>query len=444
MSFYSKSTKKDIIMTNQDEEDSRNYNICRFCEKENISDEVGDHCHLTGKFRGPAHSKCNFIVTQDQNNFIPFVIHNFGNYDCQMFFKKLVDKKNSKVKFDIIPKTNEEYISVTYGCTRFIDSSRFQSSSLCALVKTVVDNSHKKLKDFKEENADNDEILKIVDEIVEEDKTIKDLKKDYPDKVRNLDEALLDFLGESNLKILQTGFPDKWKHLNKKLAYPYEYFKSIDDYQKTVENLEKEHFFSKLKNNCPGDEETERTMDFFKRFNIKNGEELKQLYLKNDVLLLACVFENFLKRSVNEIGINPLYCVSLPGYTWQCGLKYTGINLQTLQDKHMILLIENNIRGGVSNVMGDRDVTSDENKKKLYVDANNLYGQSMCQLLPDDEIEFDKNAKIEDILKTPIDSDNGCFIEVDLKYSDNMEEKTKHFPFAPVNKKIILKILVII
>ena len=44
------------------------------------------------------------------------------NYDCHMFFKKLVDKKNDKVEFEIIPKTNEEYISVIYGCIRFIDS----------------------------------------------------------------------------------------------------------------------------------------------------------------------------------------------------------------------------------------------------------------------------------------------------------------------------------
>ena len=58
-------------------------------------------------------------------------------------------------------------------------------------------------------------------------------------------------MGENDLKILKTGFPDKWKYLTKKLAYPYEYFNSIDDYQKSVDNLEKEHFFSKLKNNCP-------------------------------------------------------------------------------------------------------------------------------------------------------------------------------------------------
>ena len=60
-------------------------------------------------------------------------------------------------------------------------------------------------------------------------------------------------------------------------------------------------------------------MDIKKRFIIKNGEELTEIYLKSDVLLLACVFEKFIKVSVNEFDIHPLYCVSLPGYTWKCG-----------------------------------------------------------------------------------------------------------------------------
>ena len=96
MAFYFKNTKKDIIMTQEDEQDYKNNNIFQFCEKNIESDKVRDHCHLTGKYRGPAHSKCNINVTQDQSNFIPFIFHNFINYDCHMFFKKLVDKKMIK------------------------------------------------------------------------------------------------------------------------------------------------------------------------------------------------------------------------------------------------------------------------------------------------------------------------------------------------------------
>ena len=165
-------------------------------------------------------------------------------------------------------------MSVTYGCIRFIDSYRFLSSGLDSLVKTLVDNSHKTLKNLKKEIVNNDEILNIVNKIVEDDRTIEDLKKDYPNEIKNLEEALLDYMGENDLKILKTGFPDKWKYLTKKLAFPYEYFISIDDYQKPVDNLKKEYFFSKLKNKCPDDEEIERTMNIFKRFNNKNGEEL--------------------------------------------------------------------------------------------------------------------------------------------------------------------------
>ena len=384
MAFYFKNTKKDIIMTKEDEEKYKNNNLCRFCEKNIESDKVRDHCHLTGKYRGPSHNICNINVRQADSNFIPFAFHNFSNYDCHMFFKKLIDLKKDKVKFKIIPKLNEEYITVKYGCIRFIDSYRFLSESLDKLVK-------------------------------------------------NLDEDAF--------KILKREFPDKWQYLNKKLAYPYEYFNSIDDYKKPVDNLKKEDFFSKLKDDYPDDDEIERTKEIIKQFNIKNGGELTRLYCKSDVILLAYVFEKFIKVSNEEYNINPLYCVSLPGYTYQCALKYTNIKLQTLQDKDLILLIENNIRGGVSSVMGDRYVKSDENNKIIYADATNLYGHSMSQFLPYDEIEMwhghpDKYwTWLDIILNTPNDSEIGYFLEFDLKYPDDIKEKTRYFPFCPENKK---------
>ena len=57
-------------------------------------------------------------------------------------------------------------------------------------------------------------------------------------------DGLVKNLNEDDFKILKN---DKWQYLNKKLAYPYENFKSIDDYKKPVDNLTKEEFFSKLK-----------------------------------------------------------------------------------------------------------------------------------------------------------------------------------------------------
>ena len=108
--------------------------------------------------------------------------------------------------------------------------------------------------------------------------SIEDFKKDYPDKIIELEEALLDYMGENDLKKLKTGFPDKWKYLIRKLAYPYKFSNCIEEYQKAVDNLKKEDFFGNLKNNCTDDEKVERAKEIIKIFDIKNGEELTEIY----------------------------------------------------------------------------------------------------------------------------------------------------------------------
>ena len=75
----------------------------------------------------------------------------------------------------------------------------------------------------------------------------------------------------------------------------------------------------------------------------------------------------------------------------------------------MVLLIENNISGGTSSVMGDRYAKSDEIKKILYLDAALLYCHSMSQLLSVDEIKVERNVCSKKILNTPNDSDMGFF-----------------------------------
>ena len=131
-------------------------------------------------------------------------------------------------------------------------------------------------------------------------------------------------------------------------------------------------------------------------------------------------------------------------------MKYTDIKLQTLQEKDLIFILEDNIRGGSSSVMGDRYVKLDDNRKILCIDANNLYGWVMSQMLLYDEIEMWHGhpdlfmKKIEEILETPRDTDIGSFVKVELKYPDKIKEKTKNFPFTPESKICSKNDLVII
>ena len=92
--------------------------------------------------------------------------------------------------------------------------------------------------------------------------------------------------------------------------------------------------------------------------------------------------------------------------------------------------------------MGDRYVKSDDNKNLIFMDATNFYGNSMISPLPYDEDEMWHGHpdlymnKLEKILNTPDDIDTGYFVEVDLRYPDNIK-KTKNFPFCPGNEIIL-------
>ena len=91
--------------------------------------------------------------------------------------------------------------------------------------------------------------------------------------------------------------------------------------------------------------------------------------------------------------------------------------------------------------MGDRYVKSDKNKNILYVDCTNLYGHSMSQSLPYDDIKVEtENVCIEEILNTPDDSDIGYFLEVDLEYPNNIRVKLDTSPSA-LKRKLYLKMI---
>ena len=93
-----------IKMTDNDELTFQNAETCYACQEPLLDDDrVRDHCHLTGEYRGPAHSKCNLKMKTPM--FVPVLFHNLEGYDSHLFVKSLGGDVNC------IPKTDEKYIS---------------------------------------------------------------------------------------------------------------------------------------------------------------------------------------------------------------------------------------------------------------------------------------------------------------------------------------------
>ena len=183
--------------------------------------------------------------------------------------------------------------------------------------------------------------------------------------------------------------------------------------------IKKKDFWSTLNQAYAPQKEIDRTFEIIRKFNLKTSKDLTLFYSKCDVLLLADVFENFIKTSMRDYEIIPLYCYSLPGHTCKARFNYTKVKLDYIKESKLLLLLENNIRGRISSVMGDRYIKLDDNKKLLYIDANSVYGWAMSQYLPTgdfEEIDIQNEDEILNIISTADDNEIGYFIECDLQY----------------------------
>ncbi|XP_070163544.1 uncharacterized protein [Polyergus mexicanus] len=113
---------------------------CSICE---IPFELGDarvrdHCHLTGRYRGPINCNLNYKDTY----VIPVFFHNLSGYDAHFIIKDVANAFPGSV--EILPITKETYISFTKNVEdawdegwfgkrlklHFVDSFKFLSASL--------------------------------------------------------------------------------------------------------------------------------------------------------------------------------------------------------------------------------------------------------------------------------------------------------------------------
>uniref|UniRef100_A0ABD2VS85 DNA-directed DNA polymerase n=1 Tax=Trichogramma kaykai TaxID=54128 RepID=A0ABD2VS85_9HYME len=363
--------------------------ICHIC-KDGFDDErnikVRDHDHITGEFRGAAHSKCN--INYEDKRFVPVIFHTLSGYDSHLFIREVAMGFPGRVS--VLPQTKERYISFVKFVEdrkfsfRFIDSFKFMASSLDKLASYL-------------------DQLPILQKVFE---------KDYNETQINL--------------------------LKRKGVFPYEYVSSLEKLQDTtLPSIEE--FKSSLTDSDISAEDYEHAERVWDCFKISTLGEYSDLYLKTDVLLLAEVFENFRKTCHEAYELDPAHYYTTPGYSWDAMLLYTRVQLELLTDIDMLLFIEKGIRGGVSQCccryseannryMGNEYDPTKEDVYLMYYDINNLYGWAMVQSLPYGDFQWDDTP---DYLTLPEDSEHGYILEVDLEYPEEIHDSHKDLPLCP-------------
>lgn len=434
-----------LIMTEQDEKNFHNATVCHICckpfENENIDYEdpyanpdeveqkkkkkgqhkVRDHCHISGDYRGAAHSSCNLKWRVGKNGKIPVFFHNLRNYDAHLIMQEI---HHAYGNISCIANNTEKYISFSVGNLQFVDSFQFLSTSLARLADNTVSSVGIKG-------------MKILQKWALHDKQYDRESPDLPD--RAVTNNLLELL-------------------TRKGVYPYD---AMDDWSCFEwESLpEKKDFYSILNKTDISDEDYQHEQEVFKAFKCKNMGDYCDLYCRTDVLLLAEIFENYRKVCLDIYKLDPRYFTS-PGLSWDALLLSSGIELELLTDYDKFMFVENGIRGGIS-MTSKRYARAnnpmvpdyDPNKPKtwlMYLDANNLYGWAMSQPMPtgrfrwmtEEEIaDIDKGVTINQIkgnssvgagfCNIPADSKTGYILQVDLEYPKELHDSHNSYPLAP-------------
>ena len=165
-----------------------------------------------------------------------------------------------------------------------------------------------------------------------------------------------------------------------------------------------EAFYSNLNMTNVSEDDYQHAQKVCKEFRIRNLRDYHDLYLQKDVILLVNVFEAFRNTCLEHYKQDPAHFYTSPGLAWKDCSKKTRVRLELLTDPDMLLMFEGGIRGGIMQAvhrytsannpnMGSKFNPSEESSYLQYLDANNLHGWAMSQLLPTGRFKWvDVNA----------------------------------------------------
>ena len=163
----------------------------------------------------------------------------------------------------------------------------------------------------------------------------------------------------NDLKYLTEEFGSKnLELLKQKDTYPYKYMDIFKGFNE--ERLPDKCFYSPVKDGTTGDNgkklnghisQKKMCKKIWNEFNMKNMGDYHNHYLKNDVLLLADVFEKFTDKCLKLYKLDACHYFSSPGLSWDAMLKMTGVKLEKIIDIDMYLFIENELRGRISYIL---------------------------------------------------------------------------------------------
>ena len=135
----------------------------------------------------------------------------------------------------------------------------------------------------------------------------------------------------TNFPNLSTHFPDPLHQqlLTKKGVFPYDYLNSHERFADTS-LPSKQEFHNQLYEQDISDQSYEHAQNIWNTFECETMLNYHDIYLKTDVLLLADIFEQFRSMGLEYYNLDPVHYYSLPGYSWDAALKFTGVQIELI------------------------------------------------------------------------------------------------------------------